>query len=179
MDLFTARLAGSPASASSSEPVSALTTPQERSPLVTACRAIEPHSRASSSSLDTGHVAAPAVPTDAITQFSQQLVSNRSADRWLEEQTATAAAKGELKATLARLHRSYAAAWRRCRPVRCSLHISNTRQRITLLACLRLPPSLLKAAEPLPVLPGLQDRCADSSPHLAVHNSSSSSSNNL
>ncbi|KAL4458185.1 hypothetical protein ABPG75_013050 [Micractinium tetrahymenae] len=85
--------AGSPASASGSEPASALATPQERSPLVTACRGTEQPSRASSSGLDAGHVAAPPALAGAVAQFSRQLTTSRSADRWLEEQTA-AAAKG-------------------------------------------------------------------------------------
>lgn len=91
--------AGSPASASGSEPASALATPQERSPLI-ACQGSELPSRTAVSSLDTGHVSAPAAPRNAVTQFSRQLVSSRSSDRWLEEQSGVAAAKGAFHALL-------------------------------------------------------------------------------
>ncbi len=73
-------LAGSPCSTASD--VSALTTPQDRSPLVV--------SRAAATA--PAAAAAPAA-ADALAQFGQQLSSSRSSDRWLEERLASPSGK--------------------------------------------------------------------------------------
>ncbi|PRW59883.1 hypothetical protein C2E21_1370 [Chlorella sorokiniana] len=69
--------AGSPCSTASE--ASALTTPQDRSPLVV--------SRAAATA--PAAAAAPAA-ADALAQFGHQLASSRSSDRWLEERLASA-----------------------------------------------------------------------------------------
>lgn len=73
--------AGSPCSTASD--VSALATPQDRSPLVV--------SRAAATA--PAAAAAPAA-ADALAQFGQQLASSRSSDRWLEERLASPGGKG-------------------------------------------------------------------------------------
>lgn len=79
-------VAGSPIS--SSEPASALATPQQQSPLAPSAGQASSAGTAHASSADSGHVAATAVAADVVAQFSQQLASSRSADRWLEERLA-------------------------------------------------------------------------------------------
>lgn len=53
---------------STSEPASALTTPQDQSPVM------------------APPTSAPPAASDSLTEFSRQLTADRSADRWLEEQ---------------------------------------------------------------------------------------------